>query len=156
MNRKIFTIIIFAVMMFMLGVNAAAANWVTLPNPYNLSNSFANFLPVIFSSSTESYLFVPGTSFVKESSSDSTEWIFIKKSAQIFSGKSTGQKVIYIPIPIAGVIDGQRVRVTELTVFYKCSQGEFTYIDKTLLTKYTEETTLHSLAKDDTNRTSNT
>ncbi len=156
MNRKIFTIIIFAVMMFLFGVNAATAKWISLPDPSNLSKAFANFLPVILRSTSETYLFVPGTAFVKETSADATEWVFIRKAAQIYSGTPPGERVVYIPITLPAIIDGDRVRVTEVTVYYLCSDGEHNYIKKTMLTKYTEEPVLRTLAKDETPRQSNT
>lgn len=155
MKRRIFTVIVFTLMVFLLGANATAAGWINLPNPNAISERLGTFMPIIFNSADATYYFSPGTSFVPENSSDSLEWILVKKSAQIYSGKTTGPKLIYIPIPLPSVIEGNPVRVTEVTVYYKCSNGEFSYIDRTLLTKYTGEVTLRSLAKDEINRDAN-
>ena len=87
---------------------------------------------------------------------DATEWVFIRKAAQIYSGTPPGERVIYIPITLPAVIDGDQVRVTEVTVYYMCSDGAHNYINKTMLAKYTEEPVLRTLAKDETDRQSNT
>ncbi len=50
MGRKIFTIVLFAVMMFVLGVTAATADWVSLPNAEFITNAFSGFLPIVTSS----------------------------------------------------------------------------------------------------------
>ncbi len=47
MNRKIFTLIMFAVLVFLLGARAATAQWISLPKASDLVNSVSSFLPVI-------------------------------------------------------------------------------------------------------------
>ena len=49
MGRKIFTIILFAVMMFLVGVTAASAELVTLPSAEYISNALSSFLPIVMS-----------------------------------------------------------------------------------------------------------
>ena len=48
MNRKIFTLIMFAVLVFLLGARAATAQWISLPKASELGNSITSFFPVIF------------------------------------------------------------------------------------------------------------
>ena len=50
MGRKIFTIVLFAVMMFVAGVTAASADWFSLPSAEFISNAFSGFLPIVMSS----------------------------------------------------------------------------------------------------------
>jgi hypothetical protein len=50
MGRKIFTIVLFAVMMFVLGVTAAKAKWVSLPDIQSLPSALSTFFPIIFRS----------------------------------------------------------------------------------------------------------
>lgn len=50
MSRKIFTLLLFAVMMFVVGVTAATADWVEFPELENLPNALSSFLPIVFSS----------------------------------------------------------------------------------------------------------
>ena len=52
MGRKFFTIVLFAVMMFIVGVTAASAEWVSLPSAEYISNAFSGFLPIVMSSDT--------------------------------------------------------------------------------------------------------
>jgi len=47
MGRKIFTIVLFAVMVFVVGVTAASADLVTLPSAEHISNAFSGFLPIV-------------------------------------------------------------------------------------------------------------
>ena len=53
MGRKIFTIVLFAVMMFVLGVTAATADWVELPELESSPIVSAIFAPIAFSSNEE-------------------------------------------------------------------------------------------------------
>ncbi len=48
MNRKVFTLIMFAVLVFLLGARAATAQWISLPKASEIVNSVASFLPIIF------------------------------------------------------------------------------------------------------------
>jgi hypothetical protein len=50
MGRKIFTIVVFAVMMFVVGVTAASADLVSLPSAEYITNAFSGFLPIVMSS----------------------------------------------------------------------------------------------------------
>jgi hypothetical protein len=48
MNRKVFTLIMFAVLVFLLGARAATAQWISLPKASELGNSISSFFPIIF------------------------------------------------------------------------------------------------------------
>ena len=48
MNRKVFTLIMFAVLVFLLGARAATAQWISLPKASEIVNSVSSFFPVIF------------------------------------------------------------------------------------------------------------
>ena len=52
MNRKVFTLIMFTVLVFLLGARAATAQWISLPKASEIVNSVSSFLPIIFKSST--------------------------------------------------------------------------------------------------------
>lgn len=53
MSRKIFTVVLFAVMMFLVGVTAATAGWVELSELGNLPYVSSVFAPIAFSSPEE-------------------------------------------------------------------------------------------------------
>jgi len=53
MGRKIFTIVLFAVMMFVVGVTAATADWVEFPELESSPIVSAIFAPIAFSSNEE-------------------------------------------------------------------------------------------------------
>jgi len=58
-----------------------------------------------------------------------------------------GERVIYVPITLFAVINGERVRDSEVTVYYLCIDGAHNYINKTLQAKYTEEPMLRTQAE---------
>ncbi len=105
-----------------------------------------------------SYLFVPGTAFVKDLNTDSTRWDMMGAAARIYRGGTAGDKYIYIPITIPGVLYGQPVRVLTITVYYLCQNGANNYIDETVLFKYdqTDFNLYKKLIDDGGNRQSNT
>jgi hypothetical protein len=104
-----------------------------------------------------SYLFVPGTAFNKNQSSDSTAWTSTAGSVNIYSGTpGTLTRSIRIPITIPAVLYGQPVRVTNARVYYKCLDGADNYITDTQLYKQTDADSYVSLIDDDTDRQSNT
>jgi hypothetical protein len=104
-----------------------------------------------------SYLFVPGTAFNKNQSSDSTAWTSTAGSVNIYSGTpGTLTRSIRIPITIPAVLYGQPVRVTSAKVYYKCLDGANNYITDTQLYKQTDADSYVSLIDDNTDRQSNT
>jgi hypothetical protein len=104
----------------------------------------------------DSYVFVPGGAFTKNTSADTTRWDMVYGSAQIWRGATAGNKYIYIPITLPSVLYGQPVRVTSITVYYKCQNGANNFITQTVLAKMTDADTSAILATDATARTSNT
>jgi hypothetical protein len=115
-----------------------------------------NLKPGAVIKGANSYLFVPGSAFVKNLNSDSTRWNMMYGSAQIWRGATASDKYVYIPITLPSVLYGQPVRVTSLTVYYKCENGANNYITQTVLYKNTDAASWAILVDDATNRTSNT
>lgn len=105
-----------------------------------------------------SYLFVPGSAFVKDTNTDSTRWDIMGSAARIWRGSTAGSKYIYIPITIPAVLYGQAVRVSSIRVYYKCENGTNNYIDETKLFVYDESdpNLYKELVNDTENRQSNT
>jgi len=102
------------------------------------------------------YLWVPGTAFIKDQSDDTTRWDLLDASARIYRGGTlVGTKHIRVPITIPSVLYGQPVRVTQAVVYYRCQDGTQNYISETELYKQTDADSSVSLVDDTTNRTSN-
>ena len=111
----------------------------------------------VIKSTADSYVFVPGTAFIKETDTDTTRWDLSGGSALIRrGGVAVGTKHIRIPITLPSVLYGQPVRVTSVTVYYKCQDGTVNYVSETELYKQTSADSFVSLVNDTTNRTSNT
>jgi len=104
----------------------------------------------------DSYLFVPGSAFIKNNSSDSTRWSLSGAAARIYRGATGGSKYVRIPITIPAVLYGQPVRVTSIRVYYKCQNGANNYITATRLYKMTDADSWQYLVNDTTNYASNT
>jgi hypothetical protein len=107
----------------------------------------------ILSSGASTYQFIPGSALVKEQSSDSTIWDLTYGGALIRSGGTTGTKIVRYPVAIPSVLYGQSIRVTAITVYYKCSNAS-SYITGTYLTRNTDADSAYYLVEDTTNRTS--
>ncbi len=113
----------------------------------------------IIQSAAKTYLFVPGANFIKQGSSNSTEWVIAGSSAKIYRGSTEGPKTILIPITIPAVLYGQPVRVTQIRVYYKCPEAVDNYITRTRLSKNTDADSYVDLiltADADQDRTSTT
>lgn len=107
-------------------------------------------------SSAKSYLWISGNSLVKNLSADTTRWAMnTNGSARVWSGSDLGSKVIYYPITIPSVLYGQPVKLTTLTVYYKCQDGSKNYINRTVLSKQTSATGSETIIDDYTDRKSN-
>jgi hypothetical protein len=103
----------------------------------------------------DSFLFVPGNAFVRDSSSDTTRWdANTNGSAQIWRGSAAGDKVIYIPITIPAVLYGQPVKIEGVTVYYRCQDGSQNYISRTYLYKQGGVDSQVAIIQDETDRTS--
>jgi len=108
-------------------------------------------------SSAKSYVWISGNSLVKEKAADTTRWdMEYNGSARIWRGSATGIKLVYYPIVIPGVLYGQNVRVTKLTVYYECQDGTKNYIYLTRLTRQTDAGSGETIISDLTSRQSNT
>ncbi|MBC7262112.1 MAG: hypothetical protein H5T63_08865 [Chloroflexi bacterium] len=108
-------------------------------------------------STAESYLWISGNSLVKNLSGDTTRWdMTTNGGALIYRGSASGGKSVYYPITIPAVLYGQPVRVTKLTVYYKCQDGSKNYITDTVLRKQTDADSSVTIVFDNTDRTSNT
>jgi hypothetical protein len=104
----------------------------------------------------DSYLFVPGSAFVKNNDTDSTRWdMQMSGAAKVYRGATAGAKYIFFPITTPGVLYGQNVTVESITVYYRCENGANNYIAGTSLTKQTDADSYVSILADGTDRTSN-
>ena len=110
----------------------------------------------ILSSGATSYLWVPGSTLIKELSGDTTRWDLVYGGARVWSGTDVGPKTVRFPITIPGVLYGQPVRVTAVRVYYRCLSGALNYITGTYLDKNTDADSGVSLVTDGTDRISNT
>ena len=105
----------------------------------------------------DSYVFIPGIEFVKNVDTDTTRWDCQgNASVRIWRGGTTGDKFIYIPVTLPGVLYGQNVKVEELTIYYKCEDGTKNYIENTCLWKQTDADSFVTIVTDYTHRTSDT
>jgi hypothetical protein len=111
----------------------------------------------IIQSTADSYIFIPGNEFIKNVDTDTTRWdCQFNGSVKIWRGATAGDKAIYIPITLPGVLYGQEVEVKSITIYYKCEDGSKNYITRTYLSKQTDADSLVTLVDDETDRTSNT
>jgi len=139
-----------------LGVRVGADPEMTPRQPIQGVPYAFNLKPGAVIKGANSYLFVPGTAFVKELDTDTTRWDMAAGAAMIRRGAVAGPKNIRIPITIPSVLYGQPVRVTNVTVYYRCQNGGLNYITETVLYKNTDADSFVYLVNDGTNRTSNT
>jgi len=139
-----------------LGVKVGADPEMTPRQPILAVPYAFNVKPGAVIKGANSYLFVPGTDFVKELDTDTTRWDMAAGAAMIRRGAVAGPKNIRIPITIPSVLYGQPVRVTGITVYYKCSSSANGYITGTYLYKMTDADSWDLLVNDAGDRTSNT
>jgi hypothetical protein len=106
-----------------------------LPVPYAIT-----VYPGAIIKGDTSYLFVPGSEFIKRNSADLTTWYVDEGgSANIYAGSpGGGTRYVYIPITVPAVLYGQPVKVTHARVYYKCKNGDNGYIVNTRLYKQTD------------------
>lgn len=103
----------------------------------------------------DSYVFVPGSALVKNSNVDTTRWdIQANGAAMIYRGTEAGDKTVYFPLTLPGVLYGQSVTLKEVTIYYKSTANSYiTHVNMNLSTG--ADSWLDVIA-DDTNRTSTT
>lgn len=107
-------------------------------------------------SSAKSYLWISGNGLMKNLAADSTRWdLQPNGAARIWRGAAAGSKVVYFPVTMPGVLYGQAIRVTKVTVYYRCIDGSKGYISGTRLFKQTDADSYAELVDDSTDRTSN-
>jgi hypothetical protein len=84
----------------------------------------------------DSYLFIPGSALVKNNSADTTRWdIQANGSAIVYRGATVGDKTIYFPITLPGVLYGQGTTIKQITVYYKSTANSYiSYVDMNLQT----------------------
>ena len=108
-------------------------------------------------SSAKSYVWISGNSFVKNTDTDTTRWDMINNGgALIRRSAGSGNNWVYYPITLPGVLYGQPVKLTKLTVYYKCQNGSKNYITATEFRKQTDADSGATIVSSSTNRTSNT
>jgi hypothetical protein len=102
----------------------------------------------------DSFLFVPGSAFVRNAQTDTTQWDMQASGAVVFRrGATVGTKTIYIPITLPGVLYGQPTTIEQITVYYKCSNAA-SYIDYIDLNLQTDADSWLGVIEDNTNLTS--
>jgi len=92
----------------------------------------------VLSSEATTYQFIPGSAVTRDNTLDSTRWDLVSGSAQIYRGGVLGNKQVRFPVNIPSVLYGQPVRVTGITVYYRCQNGLLNYITTTGLYKNTD------------------
>ncbi len=84
-------------------------------------------------SKADSYIFVPGN-MLRQYISDNSVYPVALESW--YNGdmevipKSTGTKIVDLPVPIPGVLYGQNVKIKSIRIYYRCSNSD-SYIDGT-------------------------
>ena len=87
----------------------------------------------IFRSSAPTYLYIPGSAIVKSSTSDNTDITIVGGAAKIKKGGAgLDVRKVTLPITIPGVMYGERVRITEVRIYYVCSDKN-SFINNTFL-----------------------
>ena len=111
-----------------------------------------------FETKADSYVFIPGNEFIKDTSSDATRWDCRSNGAvRIWSGgAAASMRPIYIPITLPGVLYGQPIKVEKLTIYYVCEDGTKSFITGTYLYKQTDADSSTLLVGDTTDRQSTT
>ncbi|MCL4561744.1 MAG: hypothetical protein M1281_14190 [Chloroflexi bacterium] len=106
-----------------------AYNGAETPDQFRVGNDGS------IASQADTYVFIPGSAFVKQESIDSTTWKMMGDgSAQIASGSSyLIPKVINYPITLPSMLYGHPVEVKSLTIYYKCLDGAKGWISETQL-----------------------
>lgn len=105
----------------------------------------------------DSYIFVPGSAFIKNSNADTTRWdIASNGGAILYRGAAAGTKSVIYPLTLPTQLYGRAVKVESVTVYYKVLNSSNGYITMVYLTKSTDADSLVDLVADATDRTSTT
>ena len=85
----------------------------------------------VIQSSAKSYVWVPGTSFLKMDGDLSKLLVDYSTSGGAFFWRTAqGYSYIIASVPVPAVLYGQNVKITKVTVYYKCSSAS-SFIDST-------------------------
>jgi hypothetical protein len=101
----------------------------------------------------DSYIFIPGSTLVKNLSTDTTRWdIQGNGAARIRRGATAGSKTIFLPIMLPAELYGQTVTLKQMTVYYKVSNSANGFIDRTVMNVMTSADGFVNVVDDSTNR----
>ncbi len=105
----------------------------------------------------DSYVFIPGSSLIKNLSSDTTTWdILSNGAARIRRGAVAGDKTIYLPITLPSVLYGQNVTIEHVQLYYRVSNSANAYITRSVMNVQTSAVDFVNVFDDGTNLTSTT
>jgi hypothetical protein len=105
----------------------------------------------------DSYAFVPGNGFVKNTDEDDTHWDSEANGAVlIWSDTADSARAVYLPISLPGVLYGQNVEVKSLTVYYRCEDSTGGFITSSYLYVQTDADNGALLVSDGTDRNGTT
>lgn len=103
-------------------------------------------------STADSYVFVSGNGLVKPFG-DTHYWVIpANGTAQVYGG-GTGDKFVYLPITLPGVLYGQDVTVKSITIYY-ITENNVNYITQTTLNKQVNASSMTTIASETTDRNS--
>jgi len=103
----------------------------------------------------DTYVFVPGSSLIKNQSTDTTRWdIRSNGAARVWRGGAAGSKTIFIPITLPAVLYGQDVTIGQVTVYYRVSNATNAFITRTVLNVQVGADNQLNIVDDATDRTS--
>jgi hypothetical protein len=103
----------------------------------------------------DSYLFVPGNTFVRNTDTDNIHWDSeANGSVLIWStgGTTADTYAVYLPISLPGVLYGQSVEVKSMTIYYRCQSSTGGFITSSYLYVQTDVANGATLVSDEINR----
>ena len=140
-----------------LGVQVGSDPEMTPRQPINPVPFAYTVRPGAIIKGADSYVFVPGNTFVKRRDTDSTSWNLLESGAALISrGADPGDKTIYIPITLPSVLYGQNVTLEGVRIVYSCENGANNYINSTTLLRQYDTGAIDIIFNDLTNRQSDT
>ncbi len=106
-------------------------------------------------SKADSYIFVPGTEATLNATSSGVTLDYYGAGYVYINPSTTGTKHIQIGVVLPAVLYGKRVKVEEVTIFYRTANSA-SYIDQTQVFRQTSGGGSVHMVDDETNRTSTT
>lgn len=108
----------------------------------------------IIQSSAPTYLFIPGSAFVLNSSGDTNRWDMNGGTVKFDYGSSgSDTRHVEFPITIPGVLSSQNVKVSEVRIYYGCEDPD-SNIAQSILSRSKNSATPQFLFQDTTTRDS--